>query len=113
MDSDTESYTSSSHTHSTDEPLIIEEEAVAVKRDSDNRLTSVRMTKYEKAYVLGIRSSQLSMNAPPLIDIGDETDAFEIAARELREKKIPFIIRRKLPDNTYEDWYIKEMIIPD
>lgn len=113
MDSDTGSYVSS-HTHSTNEPFVIEEEeATATRRDVQERITSSRMTKYEKAYILGIRSSQLSMNAPPLVDIGDMTDALEIAAKELKEKKIPFIIRRKLPDNTYEDWHIKEMTIPD
>lgn len=113
MDSDTESY-ASTNTQGTNEPFVIEEEEVeATKRDIQERVTSSRMTKYEKAYVLGIRSSQLSMNAPPLVDIGNMTDALDIAEKELRERKIPFIIRRRLPDNTYEDWPIKEMVIPE
>eukprot|EP00866_Antonospora_locustae_P000192 jgi/Antlo1/192/927 len=111
-ESDTESQTST-QTLEENEPFIIEEEGDVVRIEADRRITSARMTKYEKAYVLGVRSAQLSMNAPPLVDIGEETDAFEIAVQELRERKIPFVIRRKLPDSTYEDWHIKEMIIPD
>lgn len=77
-----------------------------------DRITSDRMTKFEKAYILGIRAQQLSLNAPPLVDIDNETDPLKIAMKELKEKKIPFILRRKLPDNTYEEWDIAEMIVP-
>ena len=34
------------------------------------------------------------MNAPVMVDVGTETDPLEIAYKELREKKIPFTIRR-------------------
>lgn len=37
----------------------------------------------------------------------------QIASKELREKKIPFTIRRYLPDGSYEDWRIEELIVPD
>lgn len=30
--------------------------------------------------------------------------ALQIAGKELREGKVPFTIRRFLPDGTYEDW---------
>lgn len=33
------------------------------------------------------------MNAPVMVEVGTETDPLEIAYKELREKKIPFIIR--------------------
>ena len=36
---------------------------------------------------------QISMNAPVMVEVGMETDPLEIAYKELREKKIPFIIR--------------------
>ena len=41
----------------------------------------------------------------------DEIDPIAIAEKELREKKIPFIIRRYLPDGTYEDWSVDELTI--
>ena len=34
----------------------------------------------------------------------------QIAEKELREKKIPFTVRRYLPDNTFEDWSVEELI---
>jgi DNA-directed RNA polymerase I, II, and III subunit RPABC2 len=46
-----------------------------------------------------------------MVDIGGETDPLRIAMIELREKKIPLIIRRYLPDNSFEDWNIDELII--
>lgn len=39
-----------------------------------------------------------SMNAPVMVELNGESDPLEIAMKELREKKIPFIVRRYLPD---------------
>ena len=36
----------------------------------------------------------------------------EIAEKELREKVIPFIVRRKLPNGESEDWRVKDLIDP-
>ncbi len=73
------------------------------------RTTTRYLTKYERARVLGARALQLSMNAPPMIALAGETDPLEIAHRELVEKKIPFTIRRYLPDGSYEDWALDEL----
>jgi DNA-directed RNA polymerase I, II, and III subunit RPABC2 len=51
------------------------------------------------------------MNAPVMVNIDGETDPLEIARKELREKKIPMIIRRYLPGGTHEDWAIDELIV--
>jgi DNA-directed RNA polymerase I, II, and III subunit RPABC2 len=40
----------------------------------------------------------LSLNAPIFVDLEGEHDPLKIAMKELREKKIPLIIRRYLPD---------------
>mmetsp|Transcript_26641 Transcript_26641/g.47418 ORF Transcript_26641/g.47418 Transcript_26641/m.47418 type:complete len:134 (-) Transcript_26641:43-444(-) len=77
------------------------------------RITTRYMTKYERARILGTRALQISMNAPVMVDIEDETDPLEIAQKELREKKIPFTIRRYLPDGSYEDWAVHELIVVD
>ena len=78
-----------------------------------DRITTRYLTKYERARILGTRALQLSMNAPPMVEIGDETDPLKIAMKELREKKIPIIIRRHLPDKSYEDWSIDELQVED
>ena len=75
-----------------------------------DRITSNFLTKYERARILGTRALQLSKNAPPMImpDSG-ETDPYKLAEYELSQGKIPFIIRRYLPDHTYEDWKVSEL----
>lgn len=81
----------------------------ARKRDILERVTTAYLTKYERARILGTRALQISMNAPVLVNLEGETDPLTIAQKELRERVIPLIIRRTLPDNTYEDWHIKEL----
>ena len=76
--------------------------------DKSKRTTTRFLTKYERARVLGSRALQISMNAPVMVDIGGETDPLQIARKELLEKKIPMIIRRYLPDGSYEDWNLDE-----
>ena len=77
------------------------------------RITTKYMTKYERARVLGTRALQISMNAPVMVDPERETDPLKIAMRELKERKIPFTIRRYLPDGSYEDWGVDELVIQD
>jgi DNA-directed RNA polymerase I, II, and III subunit RPABC2 len=76
------------------------------------RISSKYMTKYVRARVLGTRAMQISRNSPILVELEPhETDPLVIAEKELREKKIPFIIRRYLPDGSYEDWPVADLII--
>jgi DNA-directed RNA polymerases I, II, and III subunit RPABC2 len=78
-----------------------------------DRTTTPYMTKYERARILGTRALQISMNAPVLVQLDGETDPLEIAGKELREKRIPFTVRRYLPDGSFEDWSVDELIIED
>lgn len=75
-----------------------------------DRKTTKFMTKFEKARVLGTRALQISMNAPVMVELQGETDPLEIARKELTARKIPMIIRRYLPDKSYEDWHVNELI---
>ena len=83
----------------------------AKKIPADKRTTSPYMTKYERARVLGARANQISMNAPVLVDLEGETDPLQIAIKELREKKLPLVVRRYLPDGSYEDWSCEELLL--
>ncbi|OAA58609.1 DNA-directed RNA polymerase and 3 subunit rpb6 [Niveomyces insectorum RCEF 264] len=80
------------------------------KIPNDQRTTTPFMTKYERARILGTRALQISMNAPVLVDLEGETDPLQIAMKELREKKVPLIVRRYLPDGFYEDWTCEELL---
>ncbi len=77
----------------------------------EQRITSRFMTKYERARILGTRALQISMNAPVMVDLEGLTDPLKIAEKELEKGKIPLIVRRYLPDGTYEDWPINDLTI--
>ncbi|CAF1036710.1 unnamed protein product [Rotaria sordida] len=84
-----------------------------MRTDPSKRITTPYMTKYERARVLGTRALQIAMCAPLMVEPDGETDPLQIAMRELKEKKIPMIIRRYLPDGSYEDWSIEELVLTD
>ncbi len=87
--------------------IIPEKEAVA---SSGPRRTSPYMTKYERARIIGTRALQISMNAPVMVDTEGMIDPMDIAEKELNAKLVPFVVRRFLPDSTYEDWKVSELM---
>ncbi|KAL6989637.1 DNA-directed RNA polymerases II and V subunit 6B [Sarracenia purpurea var. burkii] len=96
------------------DPLLAETEEKDDQEPRERpRKTSKYMTKYERARILGTRALQISMNAPVMVELEGETDPLEIAMKELRQRKIPFTIRRYLPDGSYEDWGVDELIVED
>lgn len=74
--------------------------------------TSPILTRFEKARVIGLRAKQINMGAEPFIEIPDDIiDGLTIAEMELKEKKIPFIIRRPMPNGGSEYWNLKDLIL--
>tara|TARA_B100001769_G_C22045337_1_gene561805 strand:+ start:519 stop:1166 length:648 start_codon:yes stop_codon:yes gene_type:complete len=68
------------------------------------------MTKYEKAKIIGIRAQQINSGSEPFIQIDNNMiDGLTIANEELIKKKIPFIIRRPLPNGSSEYWNINDL----
>ena len=68
------------------------------------------LTKYEKARILGQRAKQIETGAKPLVKVPETiVDAYIIAELELKEKKIPFIIRRPIPGGASEYWNLKDL----
>lgn len=81
-------------------------------KDKKEKVTTRYLTKYEKARIIGSRALQISKNAPIFVEIEPgEWDPIKIAEKELVERKIPFIIRRYLPDGNFEDWRVEDLII--
>ena len=77
----------------------------------NERETSRFLTKYERAKILGERAIQISNGAKVMVEVDEGVwDPMVIAEKELREKKIEYIVRRYLPDGTYEDWDLNELI---
>ena len=68
------------------------------------------LTKYEKARILGERSKQINSGATPFVKVDISViDGYLIALEELEQKKIPFIIKRPLPNGGCEYWKIKDL----
>lgn len=70
------------------------------------------LTKYEKTRILGIRLKQLNNGSLPYIKVSEDIiDNFLIAEKEVNQKKLPFIIQRPLPNNTFEYWKLEDLEI--
>jgi DNA-directed RNA polymerase I, II, and III subunit RPABC2 len=68
------------------------------------------LTKYERARVLGQRAKQINTGASVFVKVPENViDGYLIAELELIEKRIPFIIRRPLPNGGSEYWSIKDL----
>jgi len=70
------------------------------------------LTKYEKSRVLGQRAKQINDGATPFVKVPEGViDGYLIALMELEQKKIPFIIRRPLPNGGSEYWHLEDLEI--
>jgi len=68
------------------------------------------LTKYEKARILGERAKQLNMGAKAFVEVEENViDGYLIALKELDAKKIPFIIKRPLPNGGVEYWRLNDL----
>ena len=90
----------------------------SVIRNKDNMIiddlhkTIPFLSKFEKTKILGLRACQLSEGSKPFINVNKEIiSSYIIATMELKQKKIPFIIRRPLPNGSSEYWKIQDLEI--
>ena len=72
-----------------------------------------KITRFEKARVVGARALQISMGAPILVELSEKmSNPIDIALKELEVGILPITIRRTLPDGTYQDipieWLLEE-----
>ena len=76
---------------------------------SKNRCTKPFLTKYERARIVGYRAEQIASGSEPCVDVGNITKVVDIVEKELKERKIPLIIKRTLPNNESEYWKLEEL----
>lgn len=73
------------------------------------------MTKYEFDELIGLRTLHLSRQAPPLVampadfKVKSNMDLRSIALQELKEKKLPYMIKRVMPNGKPEYWKVKDL----
>lgn len=83
---------------------------ILLNYDISKNITSPRITKYECSLIIGKRAEMIQQNANPNIKPLPGQTAIEIAEQELKEGKIPFIIRRQI-GNIYEYFKLQDMEI--
>jgi len=70
------------------------------------------LTKYEYTSILGTRTKQINSGAKPFIEVKKQIiDGYIIAEMELKQKKLPFIVQRPLPNGGCEYWPLQELEI--
>jgi DNA-directed RNA polymerase I, II, and III subunit RPABC2 len=70
------------------------------------------LTQYEKTRILGFRTNQLAQGALPYVKVPDHIrNVLDIAKMELEQRRLPFIIKRPMPDGSFEYWRLCDLMI--
>ena len=89
-------------------------EAVSSREPDSIEIGPPKLTRFERARVVGARALQVSMGAPVLLDIKDpKLSPIDIALLELDEGVLPISIRRALPDGTSQNIPLKWLLQPE
>ena len=81
------------------------------KADSNHR-TYPFLTNFEKTKIIGLRANQISKGSAAFISVPKHiTDVRDIARLELEQKRLPFIIKRPLPNGQFEYWRLADLLI--
>ncbi len=82
----------------------VEHEIKELQSDSKILMGPPNLTRFEKARIMGARALQLSLGAPPFIDIPETAaTSLDIAMDELDQRVIPISIRRVLPNGDFQN----------
>ena len=70
------------------------------------------LTVYERTKILGTRANQIADGARPFVKVPDHViEPLEIAKLELEQRRLPFIIKRPMPDGTFEYWRLSDLMM--
>ena len=76
----------------------------AIKLSDDIMIGPPKLTRFERARIVGARALQVSLGAPILVQLAiGVSDAIDIAIVELNERVLPMTVRRSLPEGTFQD----------
>ena len=77
-----------------------------------NHTTYPFLTNYEKTKCISFRASQINNGAKPYILVPTGVnDSYQIAKMELEARRLPFIVKRPMPDGTYEVWRLNDLLV--
>ncbi|MFZ3166063.1 MAG: DNA-directed RNA polymerase subunit K [Candidatus Methanoperedens sp.] len=60
-------------------------------------MSEIKLTRYERARLIGARALQISLGAPVLIDI-DKGEPIDLALAELEQGVIPITVKRTVKE---------------
>ena len=82
----------------------IQHDAIELSSEGKILMGPPTLTRFEKARIMGARALQLSLGAPPLLDIPvNAATSLDISMKELEQRVIPITIRRVLPNGDYQN----------
>lgn len=96
------------------EVLPVTREVLKENLEKNTRITLPYFSKYEYTALIGARAQQLAEGAKPLISLdGIVTSSprfvWEVAEREILERKLPYIIHRRFANGISEYWSVSEL----
>ena len=70
------------------------------------------LTKYEITKIIGHRANELSQGGRAYINVPAHiSDLKEIARMELDQRRLPYIVKRPMPNGKYEYWRLTDLMI--
>lgn len=83
-----------------------------VGADDKNHKSQPFLTQYERTRILGFRTNQLAQGARAFITVPPHiTSTLEIAKLELEQRRLPFIVKRPMPDGSFEYWRLSDLLM--
>jgi len=77
-----------------------------------NHMSPPFLTVFERTKILGTRTNQLAEGARPFVTVPEYmTNPLDIAKLELTQRRLPFIVKRPMPDGTFEYWRLSDLMI--
>jgi len=77
-----------------------------------NHRTYPFLTNFERTKIIGLRANQISRGSVPFVSVPKHvTDVRDIARLELDQKRLPYLIKRPLPNGTFEYWRLCDLLI--
>ena len=96
--------------------IHIPDDAGKIKNlDVSKNTTMPWMTKYELNALISLRTLHIARGAPPMVDLADgfsistNMELRKVAIQELKEKRLPYLIKRPLPNGKHEYWPVGEL----
>jgi len=110
--------TTTNQTHTMSASMLVSDDSTKVVQvyNPDLNKSTQLMTKYEFNQIIGLRTMHLSRGAPIFLNkkpddirISSNMELRKIATEELLEGKLPYIVKRVMPNGKPEYWKVNDL----